>query len=362
MLITASAAPMRAAYQDIAHEALDPSRLGQLSSEQLAHPTCRVDAFTPDTPLQWVTARVWGTGRRRYVPFEAASYHVHPEPGPHQRWGRVLYESSNGCALGASPDEATVHALLEVIERDAFLLTWWSRRPVPRISWKSVADPTARELHALMRRAGYEVHLCVATQDIAIPVVWALAINPASPDKYSLTTAAADPDPARAVRAAVTELAPIVLGDLMAPDRARALALRENPWNVTNLDDHIRWYSVPEAGQDFEPFLAGSLTSLDDAFKTVQRLPRRNRPVPEVRNDLHSRLEAAGLDEVLVIDQTGPEHRTAGLHAARVLVPGAIPLSFGFAHQRVFGLPRLKDLIGPDRGDLADQLTVHPFP
>ncbi|MEV4738730.1 YcaO-like family protein [Streptomyces sp. NPDC049555] len=360
--VARTARPLVAAYRDIAGQAVDPRRLGMLSAEQLAHPNCRVDPFTEDQPMSWTPARVWGTGQERYVPLESASYHLHPRPVPGQRWGRVAYESSNGCALGASPDEAAVHALLEVVERDAFLHTWWSGRPVPRIDWRSVTDPTTRELRALIRRAGYEIHLCAVTQDIALPVVWALAINTSSRDKYSLTAAAAHPDPVSAVRAAVTELAPIVLGDLTAPDRQRALALREDPWQVTDLDDHVRWYSVPEAAPAFEPFLSGPLGTLDEAFPAAHRLPRRRRPLAEVREDLTARLAAAGLGEVLVLDQTGPEHRAAGLHAARVLVPGAIPLTFGYAHQRVFGLPRLARFAGPQDGALADRLTVHPFP
>ncbi|MER5546326.1 YcaO-like family protein [Streptomyces sp. NPDC002589] len=357
-----TARPVVAAYQDIAEQAVDPRRLGRLSPEQLAHPSCRVDPFAVDQPMSWVPAHVWGTERQRYVPLEAASYHLHPRPVPGQRWGRVLLESSNGCALGAGVDEAAVHALLEVIERDAFLHTWWSGRPVPRISWRSVTDPATRGLRALIRHAGYEIHLCVATQDIAVPVVWALAVNPSSREKYSLTAAAAHPDPASAVRAAVTELAPIVLGDMTPPDRQRALALRANPWQVTDLDDHVRWYSVPEAAPTLEPFVSGPLTALDDAFGPEHRLPRQERALSEVRADLCARLAAAGLDDVLVVDQTGPEHRAVGLHAVRVLVPGAIPLSFGFAHQRVFGLPRLRRFAGPPTADLADHLTVHPFP
>ena len=37
-----------------------------------------------------------------------------------------VYETSNGCALGGSLEEAIFHAILEVVERDSFLLTWYA--------------------------------------------------------------------------------------------------------------------------------------------------------------------------------------------------------------------------------------------
>ncbi|RSS56403.1 YcaO-like family protein [Streptomyces sp. WAC06614] len=357
--LVGAARPVRAAYRDLPGRALDPRRLGDLAPEQYAHPSCRVDPFSPDDVLRWIPAQVWGTDTPCWVPLEAGSYHVHPEPRPGQRWGRVLYESSNGCALGATLDEAALHAVVEVLERDAFLMTWWAGRPVPRIDWSSVTDPTTVALRSAMRRAGYEVDLLVLTRDVPVPAVWALARNPGSPDKYSLTTAAAHPDPAEAVRAAVAELAPLVLGDVVTPSPERARRLRTDRWNVTDLDHHIEWYSVPESAAVFEPYLAGPTVPLAEAFphsplRGVGTLGRAGRLMREL-------LAAAGMDEVLVVDQTGREHRAAGLRAVRVLVPGSVPLAFGFAHQRVRGLPRLRAAAG-ERALSLEGLTVHPFP
>lgn len=359
--VVSAARPVRATHRELPGRALDPRRLGHLAPEQYDHPSCRVDPFSPDDVLRWIPARVWGTDEECWVPLEAGSYHVHPEPRPGQKWGRVLYESSNGCALGATLDEAALHALLELLERDAFLLTWWAGRPVPRIDWRSVTDPTTVELRAAMRRAGYEVDLLVLTRDVPVPAVWALARNPRSPDKYSLTTAAAHPDPAEAVRAAVAELAPLVLGDVIAPSPERARRLRTDRWNVTDLDHHIEWYSVPEAADAFEPYLTGPSVPLAEAFPRSPLLGAAT--LGQARRKLLGLLADAGMDEVLVVDQTGHEHRAAGLRAVRVLVPGSVPLAFGFAHQRVLGLPRLLAAAGEGEGELSlERLTVHPFP
>ncbi|MFE4518168.1 YcaO-like family protein [Kitasatospora sp. NPDC056783] len=383
--------PVRARYADLAGLALDPHRLGRLSDEQLNHPSCRVDPFTPDAELLWAEASDWQDGRRVLVPLEAASYHVTPRPGAGLRWGRVLYESSNGCALGSTRDEAVIHAVLEVVERDAFLMSWWRGAALPRIDWRTVTDPLSRQLHARMRQAGYQVHLLRVSGGVPVPVVWALALNPEVPGRFSLTAAGAHPDPHKAVRGALSELAPLVLGQLVARDDEAARRLRTDPWQVTSLTDHVRWFSVPEAGPALEPFLSGTARPLAEVFAdcvwgrpTADGSPDSPYsaasvasvgsvgsvasvgsvgPIGEVAEGLRELLRAAGLPEVVVVDQSGWEHTRVGLHAVRAIVPGAVPMCFGFAHQRVLGLPRLAAATaGPEDGPLADRLSVHPFP
>ncbi|GAA3271687.1 hypothetical protein GCM10010493_56160 [Streptomyces lavendulae subsp. grasserius] len=57
----------------------------------------------------------------------------------------------------------------------------------------------------------------------------------------------------------------------------------------------------------------------------------------------------------------GREHEAAGLRSVRVLLPGSVPLTFGFAHKYVLGLPRLSAARGPE-GSSLERLTVRPFP
>ena len=51
-----------------------------------------------------------------------------------------VYETSNGCALGGSLEEAIFHGIMEVVERDSFLLTWYAKLPLPRLDLSSAND------------------------------------------------------------------------------------------------------------------------------------------------------------------------------------------------------------------------------
>ena len=49
--------------------------------------------------------------------------------------------------------------------------------------------------------------------------------------------------------------------------------------------------------------------------------------------------------DVVVVDQSDPAVRDElGLYAAKVLVPGALPMTFGHVYRRTRGLPRLLEV------------------
>jgi ribosomal protein S12 methylthiotransferase accessory factor len=70
-----------------------------------------------------------------------------------------------------------------------------------------------------------------------------------------------------------------------------------------------------------------------------------------------------GLD-VLVVDQTAPEHRAGGFACVKVLVPGALPMTFGHDLRRHHGIPRLAEV--PRRLGYRDRPLppeeVNPYP
>ena len=76
------------------------------------------------TPMDWVWGYSFLQERPILVPELLAYYSLSCGEG-------FVYETSNGCALGGSLEEAIFHAIMEVVERDSFLLTWYARLPSP---------------------------------------------------------------------------------------------------------------------------------------------------------------------------------------------------------------------------------------
>ncbi len=71
---------------------------------------------------------------------------------------------------------------------------------------------------------------------------------------------------------------------------------------------------------------------------------------------------------MIAVEQTGPEQRALGLATASVLVPGLLPIDFGWARQRALRMPRLRTALreaGRADRDLAPadlNPAPHPFP
>ncbi len=104
------------------------------------------------------------------------------------------YSSNNGSAIGASFAEATVHAINEAIERDAFSLflarTFLAENPVsPVLLATETLPPALRELlHRVENRTGRQVWLIDITTDLGVPST--LAYSPDSHGDYLLGSGA----------------------------------------------------------------------------------------------------------------------------------------------------------------------------
>lgn len=355
-----------ASYRELGQSALDPRTLGLYPPQRYALPGFGFRPFTPDRVYRWVWGWSFGRGEPLLVPERCAYYRVPPradDPG-------FVYEISNGCALGSCLEEAILYGILEVAERDAFLLTWYARLPVPRIELTTARDRTVPLLAAAIRaETGYHVHAFDTTVEQGIPCVWALATNPTlGDDRPALACAAgAHPDPEQAVAGALAELGPALTGLVeryaMDGQAERARAMAAHPSLVRQIADHALLYADPGAAARLE-FLTGS-----PRVRPFDRVGRADRG-GFASEDLHDNLQEAvkrfvdsGL-EVVVVDQTTPEHRAGGLHCVKVLIPGTLSMTFGHHHRRVDGLRRLYH-VPPVLGHRDQPLRpedVNPYP
>jgi ribosomal protein S12 methylthiotransferase accessory factor len=337
--------------------ALNPTRLGTYTPAQLASPLTRVRPYSDELPIDWVWGHRLDDGQPLLVPAEIGFYRY-----AHQGERVVLAESSSGSALGSSYPEAILHSLIELAERDAFLLAWHRARPLPAIELASIEDGEARMLADTIRARGYDLHLLAATADIPIPVVWALAVHRERKFPATFTTAGAGPDPVDAVRGALWELGQLVVAgrDL---DPEQAAALHADPWTVSQLEDHIRINALPERLERVTRVLGGPSVTPAEAFPGWPGVlaDATGGDVRRALRFIEGLYAAAGLTEIVVVDQSTSEHRRVGLSAVKAVVPGIVPMCFGQAHQRLLGLPRLTRAI--DDFDSADiPFDPHPFP
>ncbi|MGF1430290.1 TOMM precursor leader peptide-binding protein [Kitasatospora sp. LaBMicrA B282] len=359
---------LRAAYARLGPErALDPARLGLPDPTYHGHPASSTVPYHPELELDWVHG--WSLTRDRplLLPEHVAYWDV---PGTDRP--RVVYESSNGCGLGNSPEEAALYGLFEVAERDAFLMAWYAATPLPRIALPA-EDLEVRRLADRAALSGYRLILLDATNDLGIPAVVAVCRyrgrHPDAPRCF--LAAGAHHDPRSAIRSAVIEVVTTVQAAARRassserpydPERLHPMLTR--PELVRTLDDHVGLNTLP-AAQPRLAFLFADTPERD--WRAAW--PGAPAPVADLTGLLTGtvqRLAGLGL-EVLVVRQDEPGVRDRlGLYCAKVVVPGTLPMTFGHVHHRTQGLPRLLEVphrLGRTERPLRpSDLTIHPHP
>ncbi|MEV6158628.1 TOMM precursor leader peptide-binding protein [Nonomuraea sp. NPDC052129] len=369
---------VHAPYAEVADRALDPRTLGLYPDDWYGRPDFPFVRFDPVRPTAWVWGYSFARAEPLLVPESYAYYGPRPEGDP-----GFAYECSNGCAIGGCLAEAVFHGLLEVAERDAFLTTWYTRLPAPRVDLDSAADRSIPMSAARIRhQLGYEVMAFDITLEQGVPAFWTMAVDrvggPSRP--YTMCGAAAHPDPEHALASALAELGPGIEGLTRRYDTEQAACLLAAPDRVREMDDHALLYGHPDAFRRLA-FLTADGPRLPIARKPARDLPPTYGPHLPIagktwpaRDDLAGDLAelvgrylATGLD-VIAVDTTGPEQRAGGFACAKVLVPGTASMTFGHRFRRTHGLPRLLSLprlLGHRERDLCPgelNPDPHPFP
>src|SRR5204862_6897479 len=194
-------------------------------------------------------------------------------------------------------------------------LAWYARLPVPRVDPASAADPTVPLMvERFEHRTGYRVRAHDITMPEGVPAYWLMAVDEADrPDHpKALCAAGAGLNAEQAFRSGLQELAALVPRAVFEYPRQRERALRmlDDSDRVAQMDDHWVLYALPEAW----PRLA-FLDGVQDVGKFGE--PPRHTDLTAALTGLIDRYTSAGHD-VVVVDQTTPEHRAADLHCVKV--------------------------------------------
>ncbi|WSL80859.1 TOMM precursor leader peptide-binding protein [Kitasatospora sp. NBC_01266] len=343
---------------------LDPRAVG-LYSDEFHRLQPQIRPFTPERAIPWV----WGWSLRDeqplLVPEILTYYHA-----PGGLTNRFVQESSNGCASGGCLEEAVYFGLMEVIERDAFLLAWYGQLALPELDPQASRRPETRAMVDRLEMYGYRARFFDTRISFPIPVVTAVAERIDGGLGRLCFGAGASLDPEAALAAGLCEIATdaVNLRRRTARQEARLRAMAADFDQVRVLHDHPLLYGLPQmAGYaDFLLRERGTRT----APASMATGARAIHPGTDLREDLRTcvtAVTASGFD-VIAIDQTMPEQRALGLHTASVLVPGLLPIDFGHHRQRALTMPRLRTApreAGLRERDLRPEdlnPAPHPFP
>jgi ribosomal protein S12 methylthiotransferase accessory factor len=294
-----------ASARELGDVAVAPGRFALFSARQHARAGFPYRPFAVDTRIAWIEGREIATGRAALLPAELVYLGRVPlGEGP------IGYATSSGLACGDTAEAARARALLEILERDAFMIVWASRLTLPRVE---TAGPGSREV---FDRSG----LRFAAVDLSVlhrlPTILGIVRAPSGFLGALGVGAAAAPTfeqawrkalgEAFAVRSAGAKLA------LLDPDRE----LGPRGELISSFDDHILYYA------DHDRARAAAFLDASDARTPADAIPPLEGAGPaEWVAALCDRVAAAG-SSAYAVDVTSPDVAQLGLVVTRVVAPG----------------------------------------
>jgi ribosomal protein S12 methylthiotransferase accessory factor len=332
-------AQLHASIAEMKEDYLAPERLCLYEESQYARPDFPYVRLDAATRIDWTLGRWLDTGSPVYVPALPTFYNY---PSFH---GEAFCQvTSNGLAAGATLGDASMRAAVELIERDAFMISWLARLPGRRILIDESVDAATREVVRQLAERGARTELYLVDAGIAVPSIVAVGFGDGKRWPGAAVAMAAHLSPHAAIRKAILELGHVgpYLRRLMLEGKQ---TIPDRPEDVRTLDDHAFYYFPPSRARAFDFLRAGEATlaaSLEE-------------PEDLSIGALIERIRAAGR-RIAVVDVTSPDLAGSPFRVARALGPDFQQIHFGHVLGHL-GNPRLLAMaphgINPDPHPMA---------
>ncbi|MGZ8781490.1 MAG: YcaO-like family protein, partial [Thermoanaerobaculia bacterium] len=272
--------------------------------------------FDEDAELEWSPLWSFTRGEQRFLP---TSYLYYSYPSPAERF--YCLPDSNGCASGATTEEAMLQGFLELVERDCVAVWWYNRLHRPAVDLDSFDDPFIRAMQRYYASTGRSLWVLDLTSDLGIPAFIAVSHRvDGSPTQDIIFAPAAHLEARLGVVRAITEL------NQMMPGVART----EHGDYAYDDPEAVTWWKTATLAT--EPYLLPS---------NARAIARREYPTlhsDDVGEDVRfcrSLVERRGM-EMLVLDQTRPD---IGMPVVKVVVPGLRHFWARYAPGRLYDVP-----------------------
>jgi ribosomal protein S12 methylthiotransferase accessory factor len=334
-----------------------PSEFALYSPLQYARSNFPFAPFSSDSLVRWTPSVNALTGEMCYVPaamvYVPYYYDVEKDERP------IAQPISTGLACHMSHAEAGVSAICEVLERDAFTITWQAKLSRGQIRLDSLSSRND-DLVQRLQRTGCKVTLLDLTMDFGIPTVLT-ALTSDSRELPALTLAASTHlDPEEATKKSLEEAGYTSIYARHLKSTLPPIVTTLDYENIVDQESHVRFYA------DHDHAALAAFLFASDIRIDFCHLP--NLSTGDPKQDLNTLVRAVNNlgHKVLLSDLTTPDVRELGFWVLRAIVPGCHPLVLG--HQiratggsRLWEVPQKLGYGGISRHS-GDNPAPHPYP
>ena len=266
----------RAALAQLSGEAIPPIDFVLYSETQYLRRDFPFRRWQPEDELLWAPLKDLSTDATLWVPASFAFLN----PPSDQPQDFLFPANSSGFAAGPDLPWAIRRAVLELLERDAFIITWLNRLPVPELDFTDVGGIT-RDIRSAYERWGAEVRAFLLATDLPVAVVMAVVIDRTGEGPAAMIGLGCEMDCTLALQKSLFEVCQ--LHELLRRRHGEGAANRLNSYaDVHTLDQHAAYFLRPDHLHEFDFLLqhgrtlridggsAPSPASVEDDLKTLQ--------------------------------------------------------------------------------------------
>ncbi len=314
-------------YDAIKNDALHPEHLVLYSPEQ--YRDIAFAAFDAQQEIGWVKAFSLTKNKPVYVPAHSTILNYNLKSNKEY----LCQSTSNGLAAGATMLNAVLSAAGEVIERDAFIITWHNELPCKRYDPMQHPLTEVKNLCISYKRRGVDLRLFELPTDTPMHVFLGIGVQEHGDGPEIVVGLGADFNAAKAAQQALLEIGqvrPAFKQRIRMPEtQARLAHLLQDPAHVETLEDHDLLYAVKDniAAFDFLfklPFSDRSWENNDD-LSPAQQL------------DLLINFFKKQGKDFIYYNLTSADMEALGLYTARVIIEDFQPIHFGAKNIRLGG-------------------------
>lgn len=252
-----------------------------------------------DMQLEWSLAKDIVSGEDFYIPTNAIFH-----PYIHDNNVQSLFKSNtNGLASGNILEEAILHGMLEVIERDAWSIFELTHKNYAQIDLDSIESELVNDIIDKFESEGIKIKLMDFTADIKIPTIAASADDTVTKDAGLLTLGMGSHlDPEVAILRALTEVA-----------QSRATQINGAR------EDTVRADFAREAG--YERMKRINKFYFREEDEKIKLSDIENKSTSSITKDIEivkEELIANDIEKILYVDLTRPE---LDVSVVRVVIP-----------------------------------------
>ena len=321
--------------------------------------------FSYDEAYHWIYGYDLTNEKALLLP-EAVAYYGMTLKSEKYRREIITYEVSNGCSVGVTLTESAYGGVLEVVERDAFLTSWYTDRSIRRLVLDKFFMARRGSFQQEFEKfqnfySDFRVDIYEISCETRIPVVlMTLTRKRTSIDRMNfMCAAAADADVVEAMRKAMHEISSIFVGlqKRFQDEYEQIVKKAENMWRVESMDDHsLVWGYYKNLEKINFAYQVKDSIDVSQYIRSRKKFNCLNEAFKAVLEDLKKN----GRD-VIFINQTTPEMQLMKIYCSKILIPGLLPMTFGAKNARI-SKKRIDEIQKKERRHLGINFAPHPFP